>query len=89
MEGGYSLHARVIVSSGPNLGIVPGAGAATITWTGLNSALPMGACSRRICQGDMVMVDIGTSIEGYHSDEARMYGIGKPDGGKKRCLMYF
>ncbi len=82
----YSLPAGPIGPSGPNLGVISGSGAITITGKGLGSNLPMGASLRKICHGDMVAVDIATNIEGYYSDEARMYVIGQPDDRQKRAF---
>lgn len=82
----YSLPAGPIGPSGPNLGVISGFGAITITGKGLGSNLPMGASLRKICHGDMVAVDIATNIEGYYSDEARMYVIGQPDDRQKRAF---
>ena len=82
-RGGYSLQCGIVGPSGPNLGYISGSGAITNTGKGLNRAVPMGASKRRICKGDMVEVDLGVNVEGYHSDEARMYCIGNPDHEKR------
>ena len=80
--GGYG----VIGPSGSNLGVISGTGDITITGKGLSLAFPFGASRRKISRGDMVMVDIGTNFEGYHSDECRMYVVGKPDGKQKTAF---
>ena len=82
----YYPPAGVIGVSGPNLGIISGSGAITISGKGLSAALPMGASSRQIRYGDMVAADISTNIEGYHSDETRMYVLGQPDDRQKRAF---
>lgn len=78
-RGGYALPAGPMAPSGPNLGVISGNGAITMTGTGLSPALPMGASQRKMNSGDMVAVDVSTHVNGYHSDEARMYIIGQPD----------
>jgi len=85
-RGGYAMHSGVIGPSGPNLGVISGSGAITNTGKGLNSAMPIGASLRKINHGDMVEIDIGVNIEGYHSDEARMYVLGKADERQKRAF---
>jgi Xaa-Pro aminopeptidase len=82
----YYPPAGVIGVSGPNLGIISGSGAITISGKGLSAALPMGASSRPIEYGDMVAADISTNIDGYHSDETRMYVLGEPDDHQKRAF---
>ena len=78
-RGGYALPAGPMAISGPKLGVISGNGAITMTGTGLSPALPMGASQRKMTHGDMVAVDVSTHVNGYHSDEARMYIIGQPD----------
>lgn len=51
----------------------------TIVASGLNSAFPHGGCSsRKIRQGDLVVVDIGATCEHYCSDMTRTFVAGKP-----------
>jgi len=80
--GGYG----VIGPSGPNLGVVSGPGAITITGPGVCPAIPYGASRRRIERGDMVLVDFVASYMGYHHDEARMYAVGEVDSRKQRSF---
>ena len=82
----YYPPAGAIGVSGPNLGVISGSGAITISGKGLSPALPMGASSRPIKYGDMVAADISTNIDGYHSDETRMYVLGQPDDRQKRAF---
>ena len=84
-RGGYALPAGPIAPSGPNLGVISGNGAITMTGTGLSPALPIGASWRKMNQGDMVAVDVSTHVNGYHSDETRMYIIGQPDERQKNA----
>ncbi len=82
LSGGYGI----IGPSGPNLGVISGMGDITITGRGLGPAFPFGASKRKIKQGEMVIIDIGTNFQGYHSDEARMYVIGKADKKKRKAF---
>ena len=68
-----------MISSGENLSIPSGYPGATITGIGMSRASSYGPSSRKIKKGDLVMADIGGSFRGYHSDEARMFVIGKAD----------
>lgn len=71
------LPAGGIVASGPNTWVVSGE-AMTVTGVGLSRALPWGPSSRRLENGDLVVVDFCISREGYHCDMTRTYCIGKP-----------
>ncbi len=53
---------RTIVASGP-----------------IHAARPHhGAGSRRLVEGDVVVIDVGALVEGYHSDMTRTFVIGEP-----------
>jgi len=64
------------LSSGENLFRVSGF-ANTVTGVGLSPAVPAGPSSRRIKDGDVVIIDIPTCHQGYHADETRTYVLGK------------
>ena len=50
-----------------------------IVASGIRGALPHGLASRkRICGGEMVTLDLGCVLDGYHSDLTRTVAIGKP-----------
>jgi Xaa-Pro aminopeptidase len=56
-----------------------GAGFETIVASGVRSAYPHGGCAdRKIHEGDLVVVDIGSSYEHYLSDMTRTIIAGKP-----------
>lgn len=62
-----------------------GTGFETIVASGIRSAYPHGGCAnRKIMQGDLVVVDIGTLYEHYHSDMTRTVVAGKPSEKQKR-----
>jgi len=68
---GYPWH----VLSGKNGGMVglldsPASGAGT------SAAFPVGAGSKKLCANEPVMVDLGSVLNGYHTDETRMFTIG-------------
>ncbi len=67
------------------------AGAEKAAWypfivaSGLNSALPhYAAGTRKIKKGDIVQLDFGAVIGGYHSDFSRVVFIGKPNDTQKK-----
>jgi Xaa-Pro aminopeptidase len=64
------------IASGPNLlrnsGVVY-----TITGVGLSPAVPAGPSRRKIEQGDIIIIDIPTLVDGYHADQARTYCLGQ------------
>lgn len=70
-EMGYAL-----VVSGENTKIIGGYGQ-VVTGTGLSTAFPYGPSRRTIQAGDIVVFDIAGMYEGYHSDLARTYCVGK------------
>ena len=52
----------------------------TIVASGPNAALPHArASSRRLANGDLVVVDAGALVEGYRSDMTRTFVVGSPD----------
>ncbi|MYA73765.1 MAG: aminopeptidase P family protein [Acidimicrobiaceae bacterium] len=52
----------------------------TIVASGPNAALPHArAGSRRLANGDLVVVDVGALVEGYRSDMTRTFVVGSPD----------
>jgi len=64
-----------------------GPGFDTIVASGIRSAYPHGGCAdRKIRKNDLVVVDIGSSYEHYHSDMTRTIVAGKPS--EKQEKMY-
>lgn len=46
---------------------------------GMNPAVPLlGSCDRTLEKGDLVFIDIGCGVEGYHTDKTMTYMFGKP-----------
>lgn len=41
---------------------------------------------RRLCEGDIVSVDVGTIYKGYYSDAARTYSVGRVDEAAARLI---
>lgn len=68
-----------MMASGPNIAIISGYGASTITGTGLSKAYPYGASDRKISRGEPIVIDYVGCSEGYYCDEARTYVMGKAD----------
>jgi Xaa-Pro aminopeptidase len=57
----------------------------SIVASGARSAYPHGGCTEReICEGDLVVVDIGASYRYYRSDMTRTLVAGKPSEKQKR-----
>jgi len=74
------LPAEGALASGDNLTTMS-RGPITVTGVGLSEAFPMGASKRRLERGDLVNVDLGLNLAGYHGDIARTYAVGElPDG---------
>jgi len=65
------------VASGTNLSKIAGK-IQSITGVGLSPSIPMGASTKTIKKGEMLVVDIPTHFYGYHSDQSRTYVIGRP-----------
>ena len=56
-----------------------GASFDTIIASGPRSALPHGiASSRKLKKGDLITVDFGAVVSGYHADTTRVFSLGKP-----------
>lgn len=66
-----------IVAGGPRGWAVSGH-AMTVTGVGLSPALPWGASREALGRGDLVVVDFGVCVDGYHADMCRTYSIGQP-----------
>jgi len=64
------------LASGENLSKIAGK-IQSITGVGLSHAIPLGASAKKIKKGEMVVVDIPTYYNGYHSDQSRTYVVGK------------
>lgn len=62
------------IASGPNLTVMSG-GPVTISGVGTSPAVPHGASRRRIEDGDLVNIDLGMNLDGYHADMARTYAV--------------
>ena len=51
----------------------------TIVASGPRSALPHGiASSRKLNVGDLITIDFGAVVSGYHADTTRVFSLGKP-----------
>jgi len=64
------------ISSGPNLFKISGV-VYSITGVGLSPSVPAGPSRRSISEGDVIIIDIPTLVDGYHADQARSYVLGK------------
>jgi len=68
--------AGVLLASGENLTVRGGHGL-VVTGTGLGPAMPYGPSRRVMEPGDLVVVDIGSTYEGYTGDESRTFVVGR------------
>lgn len=80
-----SLSPDGIVTSSANLWKISGH-AMTVTGVGLSPALAWGASNTTISNGDLVVVDIGINLHGYHADIARTYCVGNADARQKEIM---
>lgn len=56
-----------------------GASFDTIVASGPRSALPHGiASSRKLKKGDLITIDFGAVVSGYHADTTRVFSLGQP-----------
>jgi Xaa-Pro aminopeptidase len=67
----------VLLMSGENLTVRGGHGL-VVTGVGLSPASPYGVSRRPIQPGDLIVVDIGATFEGYTADESRTFVLGEP-----------
>jgi Xaa-Pro aminopeptidase len=59
----------------------------TIVASGPNGAMPHHrAADRRIGEGDLVVIDFGALVDGYHSDMTRTLAVGEPTDTQRRVL---
>ena len=65
------------LASGVNLSKIAGK-IQSITGVGLSPSIPIGASTKTINKGDMIVVDIPTHYRGYHADQSRTYVLGDP-----------
>jgi Xaa-Pro aminopeptidase len=66
----------VLVASGENLSVRGGHGL-VVTGAGMSPAAPYGPSLRQVRPGDLVMVDLVGTHQGYCCDEARVYVVGR------------
>ncbi|HEX8759039.1 MAG TPA: aminopeptidase P family protein [Pseudonocardiaceae bacterium] len=74
-EVGRDLEARMVTAgaAGPSF--------ETIVATGANSAVPHHRpTDAQLCRGDLVKLDFGALVDGYHSDMTRTVVLGEPAG---------
>jgi Xaa-Pro aminopeptidase len=67
----------VLLVSGENL-VVRGGHGLVVTGAGLSPGSPYGASRRELQQGDLIVLDIGSTCAGYTADESRTYVLGPP-----------
>ncbi len=68
--------AGVLLMSGEHLTVRGGHGL-VVTGVGLSPAMPYGPSRRVLREGDLVVVDIGSTYDGYTADESRTFVVGR------------
>jgi Xaa-Pro aminopeptidase len=54
---------------------------------GMGAAVPLvGSRERRLCKGDLVFIDLGCGVEGYHTDKTMTYLFGAPPAAEVRAI---
>ncbi|MCX7680491.1 MAG: Xaa-Pro peptidase family protein [Anaerolineae bacterium] len=66
----------VLLMSGEHLTVRGGHGL-VVTGAGLSPAMPYGPSQRLLSPGDLVVVDIGSTWQGYTADESRTFVVGQ------------
>jgi Xaa-Pro aminopeptidase len=72
----------VLLMSGENLAVRGGHGL-VVTGAGLSAGSPYGASRRLLREGDIIVLDIGTTCGGYTADESRTFVVGQPEREQK------
>ncbi len=80
-----SLAPDGIIASSKNACEISGH-AMTVTGKGLSPTLPWGASEDIIEEGELVVVDLGINLRGYHADIARTYVAGPADQKQKEIF---
>ncbi len=74
----------ILLMSGEHLTVRGGHGL-VVTGAGLSPAMPYGPSQRVLAPGDLVVVDIGSTWQGYTADESRTFVVGRADA-EQRAL---
>ncbi len=77
------LQTEGAIASGENMWVLS-ALAIAINGAGLGRSVPFGASRRVLKQGDLVNIDVGLCVAGYHADMARTYSLGEPSDEVRR-----
>jgi Xaa-Pro aminopeptidase len=78
-----ALQPEGAIASGENLWTIS-ALAIAVNGIGLGRAVPFGASRRALQAGDLLNIDVGLCVEGYHGDMARTYSLGEPGDDVRR-----
>lgn len=72
----------MLLMSGENL-LVRGGHGLVVTGAGLSAATPYGASPRVVQPGDLIVLDTGSTWQGYTADESRTYVVGQPTAAQR------
>ena len=72
----------VLLMSGPHLSMRGGHGL-IVTGAGLSAGSPYGASRRVVREGDLVVLDTGSTTNGYTADVSRTYVAGEPSAAQR------
>lgn len=75
----------VLLMSGENLTVRGGHGL-VVTGAGLSPGTPYGPSRRPVRPGDLVVLDIGATCDGYTADESRTYVVGRATAAQEALL---
>lgn len=67
----------VLLVSGENLAVRGGFGL-VVTGAGLSPGSPYGVSRRKLREGDLIVLDVGSTFGGYTADESRTFVLGQP-----------
>ena len=72
----------VLLASGEHMTVRGGHGL-VVTGAGLSPGTPYGPSRRSVCPGDLVLLDIGSTYDGYTADESRTFVVGRASAAQR------
>lgn len=72
----------VLLASGEHL-MVRGGHGLVVTGAGLSPGTPYGPSRRSVCPGDLVLLDVGSTYDGYTADESRTFVMGRASAAQR------
>jgi len=72
----------VLLASGEHMTVRGGHGL-VVTGAGLSPGTPYGPSRRSVCPGDLVLLDVGSTYDGYTADESRTFVVGRASAAQR------